>query len=94
MNLLELDTSYRRYLRTRGALTLDVDGNEALVGLTADESIEYLATMNAQDISEKIRSGADPERLLSLYERHVAALPDVPSIFSAITPSDWQPRQK
>lgn len=94
MKLLELDTTYRRYLRTKGALTFDGDGNEALVGLTADESIEYLATMNTLDISEKIRAGADPERLLTLYDRHVAALPDVPSIFSSITPSDWRPRRK
>lgn len=94
MKLLHLDAMYRRYLSTKGALMLDDDGNEALVGLTADESIEYLATMDTLDISEKIHDGADPERLLTLYDRHVAALPDVPSIFSSITPSDWQPRRK
>lgn len=94
MEPLLIDAIYRRYLIDRGALVLDQDGNEVLIGLTVDESIEYVSAMSSVDIAGIIRGGVDPVRLLMLYDRHAAARPDLPSIFSSVAPSDWQPRRK
>lgn len=89
MKLLKLDPLYRNYLVVKHGLKLDAHGNEIMVGLTASESVEYLTMMN--DISTEARFSAhiDPERFVTLYERHVAALPTHPSIFDTLGPSIW-----
>lgn len=89
MKPLELEPSYRQYLNVKHALRLDDDGDECLVGLTASESVEYLAILNAASVEAKIHSGVDPERFLDLYDRHIAALPVERSIMDTSGPSIW-----
>lgn len=94
MKLLQVDAIYRHYLIDRGALVLDQYGDEVLIGSSRDESIEYVSMINADDIVDRIKDITDPKQLLKLYERHAAARPKLPSIFTPVSPSDWQPRRK
>lgn len=89
MDLLQLDPEYRSYLIVKHALELDANGNETLVGLSASESAEYAAMMSSMNGNCTLRDSAYPERFLTLYERHVAALPDDPSAFNLRRPSSW-----
>ncbi len=74
MKSLEVDPMYRKYLVSKRAIVLDEHGNECLAGLTAVESIEYIAVMEMADIRKSIKTSDDLERMLALYERHYAAL--------------------
>lgn len=89
MKLLNLDPLYRNYLVVKHGLKLDANGDEIMVGLTVFESVEYIIMMD--DISTEARFSAhiDPERFVMLYERHIAALPILTSIFDTLGPSIW-----
>jgi hypothetical protein len=84
MTTLDLDDSYRAYLARKGALYVDADGHEALVGLTRSESIRYLTmTQNAKTgyLSDNL---VELQSFLEVLNRHEAALP--PSRWNAWTP--------
>lgn len=89
MKLLSLDPEYRGYLIVKHALELDVDGDETLVGLTASESAEYVTMFSSMSANAALRNDIYPERFLTLYERHVDALPHDPSVFDLRRPSSW-----
>jgi hypothetical protein len=69
INLLPLLEAERSRYQREGALTLDVEGQECLRGLTRPESVEYL---------ELARRGLDNDdaaflRYILLGDRHAAA---------------------
>lgn len=72
---LQLEHTYRVYLKGRGALCISDDGCEALVGLTPSESVAYLVMQEqvaAGNISNDLRQ---LQIYLELVNRHEAALP-------------------
>jgi hypothetical protein len=78
---LDLDGSHRDYLHATFALTTDAEGNETLVGLTRDESVEYLCVMSGPSIGPNLREVEDPLRFLRLYDRHTMALNSTSTLF-------------
>lgn len=75
MKTLDLEDTYRHYLERRGALGLDVHGNEVLVGLSQTESVEYVAVTDGSISSPLSSNFPNPQRFLDLADRHEAARP-------------------
>jgi hypothetical protein len=75
MKSLLIQPSLRRHLISKGALSVDFNGWEVLVGLTRAESITYLS------MSHEVASGRTSDNLdelelfLEIVNRHDAALP-------------------
>lgn len=72
---LNLPSTYRLYLLQKGALSIDKNGDEVLVGLNHKESIEYAQITNESFTDESAAGRYDPQRFLDLFARHEAALP-------------------
>jgi hypothetical protein len=81
MNFLSLEYTYRTYLTGRGALTVDLEGNEVLVGLNRAESVEYAALTEGAMTDALARGVEDPERFLDLCDRHHKARPPALEFF-------------
>lgn len=74
MNLLTIDSIYRKWLTGKGALEFDKNSNETLVGLTYTESQTYLFFVAEMSYSTKLWTQTELEEVLVLYERHSFAL--------------------
>lgn len=74
MKLLSLDTTYRRWLYSRNALTFDYDLNEVFVGLTLDDSIDYAENSESPLTASRLVDVDELIRFLALHERHELAL--------------------
>jgi hypothetical protein len=85
MTTLDIDDSYRAYLARKGALYIDADGNEALVGLTICESVEYVTMTQSAKSGYLSDNLAELQSFLEVLNRHEAALP--PSRWNAWTPN-------
>ncbi|RZT09525.1 hypothetical protein SAMN05216319_2045 [Duganella sp. CF402] len=68
--MLDLNTAERIQLKSNGSLCHDAEGNEALIGLTARESIFVL---RYQKIFDDRRSSAHQHAYLQLRQRHAHA---------------------
>lgn len=74
MQLLSLDSTYRRWLYSRCALAFDGDLDEIFVGLTHSESV-FFAELSSPPGLVFDAIGADGiTRFLALHERHELAL--------------------
>jgi hypothetical protein len=71
VNPLLLSADDRAQLTALFALTIDVNGDEVLLGLTRDESEWYLRYEQAQ-FGDNPDTTIDADRYLTLYDRHEA----------------------
>jgi hypothetical protein len=74
MKLLPLDFTYRSYLINKYALLLDREGNETLVALSREESLEYLVFFEYATKGILPISTGRMFEFLAMHERHTAAL--------------------
>jgi hypothetical protein len=75
MKLLPLDSTHRNYLIKKYALLLDREGNETLVALSREESLEYLVLFEYATKGILPTSTDEMIGFLAMHERHTAALP-------------------
>ncbi len=71
-----ISDSERAYLVEMRALTTDAEGREVLVGLTFEETLEYLKLAHTTGASGASSAGArydDGERYLALHDKHELA---------------------
>ncbi|MBB3951930.1 hypothetical protein [Aureimonas jatrophae] len=66
---MDLNEAEQAFLRGMRAITLDEQGREIFVGLTPDESVEYLGLSRRNEQGEDM--SANP-RYLELHQRHEA----------------------
>lgn len=74
MKLLSLEGSHRSYLIFKAALMLDAEGNEILVGLSSNESVDYIRISYGAWNDNLPESLEDLSIFLGLHERHSDAL--------------------
>lgn len=67
--MLDLTDEEREFLRAMRAVTLDQDGREIFVGLTADESEAYLPLSRRNESGEDLSGNA---RFMALHAKHEA----------------------
>jgi hypothetical protein len=75
MKSLNLENTHRVYLTNKGALCIDVDGHETLVGLGQVESLTYLSMEGRASRGYFSDDLAELLNFLNLLNRHQAALP-------------------
>lgn len=74
MKLLLLDPTYRTWLNSRLALSLDGDLNEKLIGLTYEESVFFVELSNPPFTSFEGWESDILTRFMEMHERHERVL--------------------
>lgn len=82
MKLLPLEGTHRAFLVFKGALMLNADGNETLVGLTMEDSVTYVRICYGAWNDNLPDSLVDLSIFLGLHERHTNALRDSTWVFN------------
>jgi hypothetical protein len=75
MKSLNLESTHRVYLASKGALCIDSDGSETLVGLEQLEAIIYLSMEQRASRGYFSSDLVELVNFLELLNRHQAALP-------------------